>query len=512
MVSIGLDTVKQRLRLEPSGEPAAPESVPDGSMPPSAEPMPAGPALPRPTVDSARDARRMWHGMEFQHIQQQLQARVGNEMPPDFTYDADTRSLAISGHEQADNIHLAYDADEDAYQVSYVDGDGEQQLLTTVNADDVDEIRVSGHGGDDVISLDASLNDAAMNGRNMPTIVTSGQAGDDVVINQADGTFISDSDGNDTYLNSGDNVHIGQFTPADGEPPITGSDYIYSDGDNVNVQLANDGDHHVDSIGVDGSVSLEGEGDHTLNIEGHGRTVLLGDGDNQVGVLGNGNNLGVGHGNNAIGVTGNDNSVTTGDGHNQVTTLGNGQHILTGAGEDIVNVYGDDNHVYDASDPMAPGTDPMVPGTDPMTPGNDPMVPSTDPMAPGTGPMGVEPVAPVDEPEAMVHEHVVEPGDTLWDIAGRFGGNPLLWAELAEYNGIENPDLILPGQVIRIPEDWEMTETPEMAGEPEIAGAPEMPVAPEMPAPPAVPVTPAPSGPRPLGTADPIEPPPQISV
>jgi len=40
--------------------------------------------------------------------------------------------------------------------------------------------------------------------------------------------------------------------------------------------------------------------------------------------------------------------------------------------------------------------------------------------------------------------HVVQPGDTLSRIA------PDNWAEVAAGNGIENPDLIFPGQVIRL--------------------------------------------------------------
>ncbi len=44
----------------------------------------------------------------------------------------------------------------------------------------------------------------------------------------------------------------------------------------------------------------------------------------------------------------------------------------------------------------------------------------------------------------------MQSGDTLWDIAARFG-TPV--AELARLNGIENPNLIFAGQVLRVRED-----------------------------------------------------------
>ncbi|HEY8371138.1 MAG TPA: GH25 family lysozyme [Pseudonocardiaceae bacterium] len=44
--------------------------------------------------------------------------------------------------------------------------------------------------------------------------------------------------------------------------------------------------------------------------------------------------------------------------------------------------------------------------------------------------------------------HTVQPGETLRSIAALYGVD---WQELARINGIENPDLIHPGQVLRIP-------------------------------------------------------------
>lgn len=45
--------------------------------------------------------------------------------------------------------------------------------------------------------------------------------------------------------------------------------------------------------------------------------------------------------------------------------------------------------------------------------------------------------------------HVVKSGDVLWKIAQKYGVD---WEKLSEYNQLKNPNLILPGQQIRIPD------------------------------------------------------------
>lgn len=59
------------------------------------------------------------------------------------------------------------------------------------------------------------------------------------------------------------------------------------------------------------------------------------------------------------------------------------------------------------------------------------------------------------EPEAAPAEqtYTVESGDTLSAIAERFYGDPNQWPRIFEANGdqLDNPDLIQPGQVLRIP-------------------------------------------------------------
>lgn len=48
--------------------------------------------------------------------------------------------------------------------------------------------------------------------------------------------------------------------------------------------------------------------------------------------------------------------------------------------------------------------------------------------------------------------HTVQKGDTLWDLSGEYLDDPLFWPKIWKLNpGISNPDLILPGQIVRIP-------------------------------------------------------------
>lgn len=47
--------------------------------------------------------------------------------------------------------------------------------------------------------------------------------------------------------------------------------------------------------------------------------------------------------------------------------------------------------------------------------------------------------------------YTVQKGDTLWAIAKRFLGDGGRYREIAEGNGIRNPNLIFPGQKLRIP-------------------------------------------------------------
>ena len=65
----------------------------------------------------------------------------------------------------------------------------------------------------------------------------------------------------------------------------------------------------------------------------------------------------------------------------------------------------------------------------------------------------------VDAPksEETVEYYVIESGDTLWAIASKHLGNGSRYPEIFEANRevIQDPDLIFPGQKIRIPKDSE---------------------------------------------------------
>lgn len=57
--------------------------------------------------------------------------------------------------------------------------------------------------------------------------------------------------------------------------------------------------------------------------------------------------------------------------------------------------------------------------------------------------------------------YTVAPGDVLWKIAEKFGTD---YKTLAEYNGIKNPNLIFPGQIIKWDEEGTPAPQPEPAG------------------------------------------------
>jgi nucleoid-associated protein YgaU len=65
----------------------------------------------------------------------------------------------------------------------------------------------------------------------------------------------------------------------------------------------------------------------------------------------------------------------------------------------------------------------------------------------------VKPAPAPPEPEPEFTFYTIVSGDSLWKIAARFYGNGAKWQTLFEENKevIQNPDLIYPGQVIRVP-------------------------------------------------------------
>ncbi|WP_433682656.1 LysM peptidoglycan-binding domain-containing protein [Nocardia sp. CA-119907] len=76
------------------------------------------------------------------------------------------------------------------------------------------------------------------------------------------------------------------------------------------------------------------------------------------------------------------------------------------------------------------------------------------PEQPAAEPVAEEVAAPAEEvppPPPAAQTYTVEPGDTLWAIAERFYGDGNRYQEIANASGIDNPDLINPGQVLTIP-------------------------------------------------------------
>jgi LysM repeat protein len=68
--------------------------------------------------------------------------------------------------------------------------------------------------------------------------------------------------------------------------------------------------------------------------------------------------------------------------------------------------------------------------------------------------VGVVGFVGVGQAHAESNTHVVQPGDTLYKIVGS------RWAEVAAGNGISNPDMIYPGQVIHT----DLSGTPSYSG------------------------------------------------
>jgi LysM repeat protein len=63
--------------------------------------------------------------------------------------------------------------------------------------------------------------------------------------------------------------------------------------------------------------------------------------------------------------------------------------------------------------------------------------------------LSVAPTAYAKPSEAIICNHVVRTGETIYCIARAYGVSP--WA-IASYNGLVNPNFIYPGQVLAIPD------------------------------------------------------------
>lgn len=77
---------------------------------------------------------------------------------------------------------------------------------------------------------------------------------------------------------------------------------------------------------------------------------------------------------------------------------------------------------------------------------------------PDTGKLVQQEIAPTE-----TIDYIVQRGDTLSAIAAKYLGSASKYGQIVQENGIKNPDLIFPGQVLKITTGGEVTATPTEA-------------------------------------------------
>jgi len=112
-------------------------------------------------------------------------------------------------------------------------------------------------------------------------------------------------------------------------------------------------------------------------------------------------------------------------------------------------------------------------------------------LAAGVMALGAASAVGADVPEAGQMQHVVQKGDTLWDLAQDFYDDPFEWTRIWKANPfIEDPHWLYPGQTLAIPGRPTITQAPTVAPPPpaDKLTEPPPPAKAEMPKP-AAPVT-----------------------
>ena len=94
---------------------------------------------------------------------------------------------------------------------------------------------------------------------------------------------------------------------------------------------------------------------------------------------------------------------------------------------------------------------PQGAGAPPAAPREGGAAPSAAPVpAADVPPLAMDPQAPSAEAAPPPDTYTVKPGDTLWDLSGRFLNNPWYWPKIWSYNPeITNPHWIYPGNLLK---------------------------------------------------------------